>query len=140
MCKVISKLTVFFDEPFWVGIYERECCGMYEASKIVFGAEPKDYDVYGFILKNYVKLRFSPPAKSSFKSEKKINPKRMRRIIKKQMEKSEGAGTKAQQALKLSYEQGKIKRKEISREQKEIEAERKYELRTEKRKEKHNGH
>lgn len=140
MCKVSSKLTVFFKEPFWVGIYERESCGMYEVSKITFGAEPKDYDVYGFILMNHAKLRFSKPVKSSFQGEKKINPKRMRRIIAKQMQKSAGAGTKSQQVLKLSYEQGKLKRKEISRGQKEAEAERQYELRLEKKKEKHKGH
>ena len=28
-----GKLTVFFEEPFWVGIYERECDGKYEVCK-----------------------------------------------------------------------------------------------------------
>lgn len=30
---VRSKLTVFFQEPFWVGIYEREDAGRYEVCK-----------------------------------------------------------------------------------------------------------
>ncbi|WP_142415338.1 DUF2992 family protein [Hathewaya massiliensis] len=31
-----------------------------EVSKITFGSEPKDYDVYSFILENWIYLRFSP--------------------------------------------------------------------------------
>ena len=53
------KLTVFFEEPFWVGIFERSCEEKYDVLKIVFGPEPKDYQVYEFILKNFHKLRFS---------------------------------------------------------------------------------
>ena len=36
-----SSLTVFFEDPFWVGVYERTDGGRYEACKITFGAEPK---------------------------------------------------------------------------------------------------
>lgn len=70
--------------------------------------------------------------------ERKINPKRMQREINSQLEKR-GIGTKAQQALKLQYEQSKIERKTQSREQKEAEKERQYVLRQEKKKEKHRG-
>ena len=35
--------------------------GQLEACRIVFGAEPKDYEVYDFLLKNWHRLRFSPP-------------------------------------------------------------------------------
>ena len=64
-----SKLTVFFDGLFWIGIYERIQDGKLEACKITFGAEPKDYEVYGFILKNWYKLRFSPPVDAGEKKE-----------------------------------------------------------------------
>lgn len=101
MQKTISKLTVFFDEPFWVGIYERECDGKYEVCKITFGAEPKDYEVYDFMLKNFSDLRFSPSLDASAISEKRINPKRMQREINKQLQNT-GVGTKAQQALSFS--------------------------------------
>ncbi|MBE5961243.1 MAG: DUF2992 family protein, partial [Lachnospiraceae bacterium] len=47
---------------------------------------------------------------------------------------------KAQQALKLQQEQGKLQRKTVSRAQKEMEKERQFNLRQEKRKEKHRGH
>ena len=53
-----AKLTVFFEEPFWIGLYERESDGKYEVCKITFGAEPKDYEVYQFLLDNWRQLRF----------------------------------------------------------------------------------
>ena len=40
-----SKLTVLFDPPFWVGVFERESGGRYEACKLTFGAEPRDAEV-----------------------------------------------------------------------------------------------
>ena len=50
-----------------------------------------------------------------------------------------GIGTKAQQALKLQHEQNKLERKAISREQREAEKERQYELRQQKKRDKHRG-
>lgn len=139
MEKTTSKLTVFFEEPFWVGICEREFDGKYEVCKITFGAEPKDYKVYEFMLGNYYRLRFSPSLEAQTIAEKRINPKRMLREINKQLQ-STGIGTKAQQVLKLQQEQGKLERKTRSREQREAEKERQFQLRQEKRKEKHRGH
>jgi hypothetical protein len=48
-----GKLTVFFEDPFWVGIFERIEHGKLSASKVIFGAEPKDYEVWEYVLKNY---------------------------------------------------------------------------------------
>lgn len=131
-----SSLTILFENPFWVGIYERIDDGKYEVCKITFGAEPKDYEVYDFLLKNWHKLKFSPPVKADKVEEYKVNPKRMQREINSQL-KNKGIGTKAQQALKLQHEQTKIERKTQSREQKEAEKERQYALRQEKKKSKH---
>ena len=139
MAMTISKLTVFFEEPFWIGIYEREFEGIYEVCKITFGAEPKDYEVYEFMLKNFDQLRFTPSLETTTIMEKHINPKRMQREINKQLQDS-GIGTKAQQALKLQHEQGKLERRIRSREQREAEKERQFQLKQEKRKAKHRGH
>lgn len=139
MEKTVSRLTVFFEEPFWVGVYERECNGRYEVCKITFGAEPKDYEVYDFLLKNFGKLKFSPSLEASEVAGKHVGPKRMQREINKQLQDT-GIGTKAQQALKLQQEQGKLERRSRSRAQREAEKERQFQLRQEKRKEKHRGH
>lgn len=134
---VSGKLTVFFQEPFWVGVFERISEGRLSVCKVTFGAEPKDYEVYDFILKNYSHLRFSPAVAADVK-EAVRNPKRVQREVRKQVE-SIGIGTKSQQALKLQQEQMKTERKTMSREQREAEKERRFELKQQKRKEKHRG-
>jgi len=139
MQKTESKLTVYFDDPFWVGVYERISDGQLEVCKITFGAEPKDYEVYEYLLQNWHLLQFSPPVKIDEKQDIKINPKRMQRAIKKQLE-TQGVGTKSQQALKLQHEENKTIRKEKSREQREAEKRMQFELRQHKKKQKHKGH
>lgn len=54
------NLTVFFEDPFWVGVFERIDDGKLSVCKVTFGAEPKDYDVWEFILQNYDRTVFSP--------------------------------------------------------------------------------
>ena len=105
--------------------------------KVTFGAEPKDYEVYDLMLKNYYRLRFSPAVAAVVK-EAVRNPKRIQREVHKQVQNA-GIGTKSQQALKLQQEQMKIERKSVSREQREAEKERRFELKQQKRKEKHKG-
>ena len=133
-----SRLTILFENPFWIGLYERFDDGKYEVCKITFGAEPKDYEVYDFLLKNWHSLKLSLPVKAGKVEERQINPKRMQREINSQLE-NKGIGTKAQQALRLQYEQAKTERKVQSREQKEAERQRQYALRQEKKKAKHKG-
>ena len=43
MDEVTGKLTVFFEDPFWVGVFERIDHGRLSVSKVTFGAEPKEY-------------------------------------------------------------------------------------------------
>ena len=99
MDNVIGKLTVFFEEPFWVGVFEHIEEGKLSVAKVTFGAEPKDYEIQEYIEKYYFGLKFSPAVDVVVK-EKKKNPKRMQREAKKQTLET-GIGTKSQQALKL---------------------------------------
>ena len=137
MDKVSGKLTVFFEEPFWVGVFERVSDGKLSVCKVTFGAEPKDYEIYDFVLKNYYRLRFSPAVATNVK-EAGRNPKRVQREVRKQVQNT-GIGTKSQQVLKLQQEQLKTERKIVSREQRETEKQRRVELKQQKRKEKHRG-
>ena len=137
MDKVSGKLTVFFEEPFWVGVFERVLDGKLSACKVTFGVEPKDYEIYDFVLKNYYQLRFSPAVAIDVK-EVGRNPKRVQRKVRKQVQNT-GIGTKSQQALKLQQEQLKTERKTVSREQREAQKQRQFELKQQKRKEKHRG-
>lgn len=139
MQKNESKLTVFFEDPFWVCVYERLSDGMLETCKIIFGAEPKDYELHAFLLENWSKLRFGPPVKANIRQNAITNPKRMQRAIKKQLE-ARGVGTKAQQAIKLAQGQAKEARKKKSRLERRQEKERHFALKQEKKKAKHKGH
>lgn len=138
MDKVSGKLTVFFEDPFWVGIFEKIEDGKLSVAKVTFGAEPKDYDVQEYILKYYYSMQFSPSVATVVK-ETKRNPKRIQRDAKKQMQEN-GIGTKSQQALKLQQEQNKQERKLRCREQKEADERRTFELKQQKKREKHKGH
>ena len=137
LISVSGKLTVFFEEPFWVGVFECGSDGKLSVCKVTFGAEPKDYEIYDFVLKNYYRLRFSPAVETDVK-EAAHNPKRMQREARKQIQNT-GIGTKSQQALKLQQEQMKMERKTVSREQREAEKLRQFELKQQKKKEKHRG-
>ncbi|AQS04257.1 YjdF family protein [Clostridium beijerinckii] len=137
----IIKLTVLFDDPFWIGVFESIENGEYKVCKVTFGSEPKDEEVYELILKKFYRLNFSSPVLSDgFNSPtKKPNPKRLQRSIRKEVD-VKSIGTKAQMAIQLQHEQSKIVHKQKSKEQKEQEEQRKFELRKKKKLEKHKGH
>lgn len=138
MDKTCGKLTVFFEEPFWVGVFERISDGKLSVCKVTFGAEPKDYEISGFIIKHYSSLRFSPAVENELK-QTADNPKRRQRNARKQLQNS-GIGTKSQQALAMQREERITERRQISREQRETEKQYKFDLKQQKRKEKHRGH
>ena len=118
-------------------MFERVSEGKLSVCKVTFGAEPKDYEIYDFVLKNYYRLRFSPAVATDVK-EVGRNPKRVQREVRKQVQNT-GIGTKSQQALKLQQEQLKTERKIVSRKRREVEKQRQFELKQQKRKEKHRG-
>ena len=109
MEKVKGQLTVFFEDPFWVGVFEKIDNGKLSVCKVAFGSEPKDYEVWEFILQNYFKLKFSPPIEVSTKRESK-NPKRRQREAKKQLEVTR-IGTKSQRKYALKKQKRKDKHK-----------------------------
>lgn len=131
------ELNVFFEEPFWVGVFERISKGRLSVCKVTFGAEPKDYDIWDFILKHYDKLKFSPSIEAEVRKTAD-NPKRRQRDAKKQLS-ALGMGTKSQQVLQMQHELEKAQRKQIRKERQEDEKKRRFDLRQQKRKAKHRG-
>lgn len=132
------SLQVFFEGPFWVGVFERRAGGRLRVCRVVFGPEPSDAEVYAFILKHFDSLRFSPAVADTVRPPA-ANPKRLQRQARQAVAGS-GLGTKAQQALQLQREQQKTQRTETTRAQREAEAARRFRMRQQKRKEKHRGH
>lgn len=133
-----ASLTVFFEDPFWVGVFERIEEGKLSVCKVTFGAEPKDYEVFDYILHHYYELVFSPAVEMVIRHAAD-NPKRRSRNARKQLENT-GIGTKSRQALQRQREELKTERRQFSREEREAEAQRRFVMKQEKKKEKRRGH
>ena len=138
MDKVIGRLTVFFEHPFWVGVFERIENGRLSAAKVTFGAEPKEPELLDYLLRHYYRLQFSPAVETAVKPAHR-NPKRAQREARKQISQT-GIGTKSQQALQLQREQSKRERRIRSRAQKQADSKRLYTLKQQQKREKHKGH
>jgi len=137
MDKVSGRLTVFFEEPFWIGVFERISEGKLSVCKVTFGAEPKDGEIYEWMLQNWAQLHFGPPLADA-RRPRAENPKRARRMARRSLA-AQGVGTKAQQALALARGAGKQARTAARREQEQADRERRFALRVQRRKEKHRG-
>ena len=133
-----GKLTVFFEDPFWVVIIEETQSRSTRAAKIVFGTEPTDAQLYEYLLCRWGSWQFSKSIPSEARKPLAKNPKRIRRIASKEL-RQVYAGTKAQQAVQLQQQECAQKRKSDSRRRREDEEQLQYRLRCEKKKQKHRG-
>lgn len=131
-------LTVLFDAPFWVGIFERVEGGELAVAKVTFGAEPSDPEVLDFVLGHFCGLKFSPPVAAEANRVAE-SPKRRQRAARRQVRES-GIGTRSQRALQAQFEAAKSERKREGKELREAEERRKFDLRQAKRREKRRGH
>ena len=135
----MSKLTVRFEDPFWVGIIEVESEGDYRVARHVFGAEPTTPEVLRFVCDKWRELRFTDGIQVQVEQAKRVNPKRLRRMIEKEIRSSARRGTKAQQALAEQREAAKGESEALSRARREEQRRERCAKKTEKRKQKHRG-
>jgi hypothetical protein len=136
------KLTILFQEKFWVGIFERQDEQGYAVARAIFGPEPTDPEVSIFLLRDYTNLRFTTPDKEDKPAVREYkNPKRQLREVR-QIQKKQPAATvsKAQDALRIELEKNKITRKKVSGAQRRLEEQKQFEIKQEKKKEKLRGH
>ena len=139
MCETEATLTVYFEDPFWVGVLTRREGQALTAARIVFGAEPKDCEVYALLLARYHTLHFGGRVETQRHTPAPANPKRRQRQASRAMAQA-GAGTKAQQALQLAREAGKMQSRIVRRDVRLAEEARRFDLKQAKRREKHRGH
>ena len=126
-------LTVLHDGQFWVGIFEHADEGRYGACRVKALLE--------FVVRRWATLSFDMAADPSDAKDavfSHANPKRRQREARKLVERA-GVGTKAQQAMSVSYEARKIESRALAREARQAQAERRFALRRQKRKQKHRG-
>lgn len=139
------KLTIFFDGSFWCGLVEyvneRQ---EYRVIRYVFGPEPKDEIVFDFIFSKLPVLlekndQIQLASTVEPLEQKKLNPKRMQRLISRQ--KAQPAlSTKAQQTLKEEQESKKAVHKKRLKIDKELAKKQKFEQKQLKKHQKQRGH
>jgi hypothetical protein len=132
------KLTVLFESPFWIGIFEKEQDGQYSVARTVFGAEPRDFEVFEFIINKMDQLKFSTPQEGEI-VKRKANPKRVQREVKLELSKKNTV-SKAQDALRLEIEKNKKERRSLNSKLKVAIKQEHFELKQQKKKEKKRGH
>ncbi len=134
------QLTIFFKDPYWVGLIEieRESC-LYAATHI-FGAEPADQVVYQFVLRDLAELLPHMTAGISVEATKHrhVNPKRKQREAHRQVM-QRGMSTKAQEAVKQQFEQNQQERVLATRAQRDALRDHKREVARDKARAKHRG-
>lgn len=134
------KLTIYFDGSFWCGLVEAEFDGHYQAIRYVFGPEPKDADIFAFIATRLPHLlEQSGTVSAKKRPEKKVNPKRMQRLINRE-KRQPVISTKAQRAISDLREQTKADSKALRRQKKAAESEARFQQRQVKKREKHKGY
>lgn len=137
---VAIRLTIFFEDPFWVGVLEREDEGMYIVARHLFGAEPAPAEVLAFVLRRMGRLIEN--VGSAFEvvptEPREVSPKRAAREAAKALA-QRGSSTQAQEALRLALEQNKQVRKLHTKAEREAEADYKRRLKIQKAKQRHRG-
>ena len=59
MAQTTLTLTVYFEDPFWVGVFERVEDDQLSVCRHVFGAEPTNAEVLAFVQQRFRKLAFT---------------------------------------------------------------------------------
>jgi hypothetical protein len=133
-------LTVFFEDPFWVGVVELRDGEALQAARHVFGAEPAPPEVLEFVLRDLGRLLDQPSvAVAATPAPPRLaSPKRAAREAARQMA-QRGIPTQAHEALRLELEQRKVERRQRGKAQREAEAAYKREIKVQKAKAKHRG-
>ena len=135
---VSLELTIYFENGFYYGLFEQENTQGLSVCRVTFGVEPQMNEVLEFVNQKFSQLQFSQ-AVAVKKKRHCANPKRLQRLAKKEM-KREKRSTKSQDALKLQQELDKQAKRSRLKAQKEYVQNRKFQLKQQKRKEKHKGH
>ena len=89
-----GSLTVLFEDPFWIGLFELADREGLRVCKVTFGAEPSEREIMEFIDRNGHRLRYSQAVDTSTTLENRKNPKRQLREARRQTI-PQGIGTKS---------------------------------------------
>jgi len=135
---VTSVFTVFFEDPFWVGVLEENYNGINYMGKHIFGAEPSNSELLLFYVYEFENIKKIKISETDIKT-KKMNFKKSISKSRKTQNKI-GVGTKSQNLFKIAFEKTMcIKKKEMKLEE-IMNNEEKYKKKQEKKLDKKKGH
>ncbi len=136
------KATIFFENRFWAGTFERTDKEGYAVARHIFGAEPSDPEIHEFILNHYHELKFGELKEVEIHIQR-MNPKRVQREVRREMEKLKETtrpSTLAQDYMREELEKKKKEKKRISSVEKQARKEELFAIKQQKKKEKQRGH
>ena len=136
--KASVKCTVFFEDPFWAGIWEQMVDGTSYIAKTSFASEPSEQEIYTFLFQSYARLAFCEQFSTQEKKRMK-NPKRQLREVRKELQHT-GVGTKSQQALQLQKEAMIQRRKQQKAQSTKARKQELFAMKQTKKKQKAKGH
>jgi hypothetical protein len=136
----MMKLSVLFESPFWIALLENNHDGLLYAARHVFGSEPGSEIVYEFVKSTeYQDLVERMTVGLSVETkEQRINPKRLRRQIQKEKERT-GISNQSREVMRLQQEENKKERQITSKLERAAQHNYKRELAKQKKKQKHRG-
>ncbi len=113
-------LTVYFDDPWWVGVIEDETDGALKVCRYVFGSEPGNGEILEFVQRDLLRLleQTTFSVESSAEPVRRVNPKRANREAARQLQ-TQGVLSKAQETMRLQLEQFKQTRQVQSKTERE---------------------
>ena len=111
-------LTVYFEEPFWIGVCECVSKDGIQAKKVIFGAEPQMQEILQMVQQKwYQNIQFGKCISISKKEVIHKNPKRIQRQIKKQI-KLCGVGTKDNRLCRQNEKHKKVSKNKSAKHKK----------------------
>ncbi|MFJ3792373.1 YjdF family protein [Kitasatospora sp. NPDC090091] len=104
-----STFSVFFDDPFWVGVLEVSAPGGVRAARHVFGAEPGNAELLEFVRRDFGRLLDAALAAPEVAVERRtrrraVNPKRLARQAAKEQA-ARPLSSAAEEALARAHEE-----------------------------------
>lgn len=92
-----GSLTVYYEGPFWVGVFERTEDGKLYVAKVFFGSEPSDKEILDQ-QRQLPQTTVQPKGRCKDKNQNKESQEKNQGSEERDL--SKGAGTKVQEALK----------------------------------------
>ena len=135
---VTGVFTVFFEDPFWVGILEENYNGINYMGKHIFGAEPSNSELLQFYIYEFEKIKKLKIGETDIET-KKINFKKSMNKSKKTQGKI-GVGTKSQNLFQRAFEETMETKKKERKIEELMDKDEKYKKKLEKKLEKKKGH